>query len=260
MKTAHYLAIAATLLIFLVLYFGCETKPPGHQQVERSRAVRTEAVNVGNLIRKAHTELPPDQEATLVTLEDELQRAASDSARIALQKRLSGFWYGNGQLAIAGHYAQQVAEQDGSEEAWSIAGTTFAICVQQSTSADVKAFCNQRAVQAFENAISLNPDNASHRLNLALTYTELPPEDNPMKGILLLRELQQQYPENTQVLNALGRLAIQTGQYARAVERLEQALAIEPDNRNTICLLAQAHEAQGNAAAAKTFGDRCKQF
>jgi cytochrome c-type biogenesis protein CcmH/NrfG len=85
----------------------------------------------------------------------------------------------------------------------------------------VKAFCNQRAVQAFENAISLNPDNASHRLNLALTYTEMPPEDNPMKGILLLRELQEQYPENTQVLNALGRLAIQTGQYARAVERLD---------------------------------------
>jgi hypothetical protein len=27
----------------------------------------------------------------------------------------------------------KMAEVDGSEEAWSIAGTTFAICVQQST-------------------------------------------------------------------------------------------------------------------------------
>ncbi|RME98085.1 MAG: hypothetical protein D6772_09540 [Bacteroidetes bacterium] len=260
MKKAHYLAIAASLLLFLILYFGCETKAPGHAQIEKSRAIRTEAVDVGTLIRQAHTELPPDQQATLLALEEELQQAVADSVRIALQKRLSSFWYRNQKPAIAGHYAQQVAELEGSEEAWSIAGTTFAICVQQSTQAELKTFCNQRAIQAFEYAISLNPDNPAHRLNLALTYTEMPPADNPMKGVLLLRELQETYPDNTQVLNALGRLAIQTGQYARAVERLEQALAVEPDNRNTICLLAQAHQALGNTAEATRFSERCKAF
>ena len=122
----------------------------------------------------------------------------------------------------------------------------------------MKKYCAQNAVGSFERAISLNPDEPAHRLNLALVYTDLPPSDNPMRGILMLRDLNREYPEYVPVLNALGRLALQTGQIDRAVERLEQALNNEPENPDTHCLLAQAYQASGETDKASRFAERCK--
>ena len=259
MTRLQYITIGSVFALFLVLYLACDTKPPRQRQVEKSRALMAEATDIDNLIRAAQGELAPDQISTLQVLEQELENATGDSARISAYKQLSSRWYANGQIAIAGHYAQQIADISNTEEAWSIAGTTYAICVQRTEDPKVKSYCQQRSVAAFESAISLNPDNVSHKVNLALSYTEMPPPDEPMKGVMMLRELQDEYPQNVLVLNTLARLAIQTGQFERAVQRLEQALSLEPDNTTTICLLGQAYTGTGDAAKAQTFTDRCRQ-
>ena len=259
MTRLQYITIGSVLVLFLILYLACDTKPPRQRQIEKSRALMAEATDIDNLIKEAQSELTPDQISTLQVLEQELQNAEGDSARIAVYKQLSSRWYASGQVAIAGHYAQQIADLNNTEEAWSIAGTTYAICVQRTDDPKVKTYCQQRAISAYENAISLNPDNVSHKVNLALSYTEMPPENEPMKGVLMLREIQGEYPENVLVLNTLARLAIQTGQYERATQRLEQALAIEPDNTTTICLLGQAYTGAGDAAKAQAYVDRCQQ-
>jgi predicted Zn-dependent protease len=132
--------------------------------------------------------------------------------------------------------------------------------VQRSEEEKVRAFCTNNAVEAFENAISLNPSNISHQVNLALLYAENPPSDNPMKGITMLLDLNREHPENVLVLNNLARLAIRTGQYDRAIERLEKARSIEPDNANTSCLLAQAYEGSGNTEQAEAFGEQCRKL
>jgi len=162
-----------------------------------------------------------------------------------------------GQPAIAGFYAQTIAENDNSEESWSIAGTTYSICLQRTKEQKVRDYCYQNAVQAFESAVSVNPDNPQHKVNLAVLYTENPPPQNPMKGILMLRELTEKYPENASVLVNLGRLAIQTSQFDKAIERLSQALTLEPTNRQAICFIAKAYEAKGDQTNAELFGKRC---
>ncbi|MEL6867343.1 MAG: tetratricopeptide repeat protein, partial [Bacteroidota bacterium] len=136
-------------------------------------------------------------------------------------------------------------------------GTTYAIGVQRISDERIRKYCTGRAVQAFESAISLEPDNLSHRVNLALCYTEDPPQDNPMKGILMLVDLNKQHPENVLVLSNLARLAMKTGQFDKAVERLQQALAVEPENVRVNCMLAQAFESAGKAAEAAPFQQKC---
>jgi cytochrome c-type biogenesis protein CcmH/NrfG len=100
-------------------------------------------------------------------------------------------------------------------------------------------FCANRAIQAFENAISLDPSDITNKVNLAVCYAERPPQNNPMKGILMLIDLNKKHPENVPTLSTLGRLGIQTGQFEKAVARLELALQIEPKNIKVNCLLAQ---------------------
>ena len=75
---------------------------------------------------------------------------------------------------------------------------------------------------------------------------------------MLLLDLNKQYPENVSTLLALARFGMQTGQYAKAVTRLEKALQLEPENRKVICLIVQAYEGAGNVEKAKEFEKNCQ--
>jgi len=84
------------------------------------------------------------------------------------------------------------------------------------------------------------------------------PDQNPMQGIQMLLKLNENYPENVQVLNQLARLGIRTNQFEKAIQRLQKALTLEPNNNTSICLIAQAYERSGQTALAKEFQDKCK--
>lgn len=258
MTKLQWAVIASAIGMFFILYLGCDTTPEDIKALEKSRALAAESTDINALLQEAKPALSGISSNTVLALETELEDTVSDSARAEVFKRLASKWYELGQPAISGYYAQQVAELLGTEESWSIAGTTYTICIQQSQEQKIRDFCTGRAVQAFESAISLNPEEIAHQVNLALAYTSSPPPDNPMKGILMLRDLNQKAPDNVLVLNTLARLALQTGQYSKAVERLEHALELAPGNSNTICLLAEAYQGNGEAEKGKAFEEKCR--
>lgn len=260
MTKLQWIIIFSAVGLFFLLYFGCDTKTGKQQQLEKTRALQAESTDINVLLKNAKAGLSSSQNGRIFLLEQELAQSEDDSLRIGQLQRLSGAWFDFGHPAIAGHYAQEIAESTGTEESWSIAGTTYTICVQQTAEEKVRDYCTGRAVRAFENAISLNPDQIAHQVNLALVYTENPPQDNPMRGVLMLRELNDAHPNNVLVMNTLARLAIKTGQFDRAIQRLETSLELAPENQNTICLLATAYAGAGQAYAAKAteFAARCQ--
>jgi cytochrome c-type biogenesis protein CcmH/NrfG len=115
-------------------------------------------------------------------------------------------------------------------------------------------------VLALEKAISLEPDNSQHKINLALVYADLPPENNPMAGIQMLLDMNKKDPQDVEVIVRIGRLAIKTGQYDRAIERLKRALELDPQNKSAPCFLYQAYSGLGDQAKAEEFKARCEQF
>ncbi|MBL7794494.1 MAG: tetratricopeptide repeat protein [Saprospiraceae bacterium] len=250
--------IASAIALFFVLYFGCETQPKKQQLLEKSRALAAERTDATTLIEEAFATLAPAERSAIETLAAQAEAAGNDTAQApALFRQLSGEWYKAGFQAIAGYYAQLAAEAVNDDQSWSIAGTTYLLCFQQAPDEKSKSFCLPRAITAFENAISIAPENVTHRVNLALCYVESPPQDNPMKGILMLRDLNDKYPDNTAVINQLARLAIKTGQYDRAIERLNEALRLNPDDANANCLMALALEETGKAEEAAKFDLKC---
>ena len=258
LNRAQYLTLLAALLLFLALYLGFSTTPSGQKIVERSRAIQGESTGLEQIQKDARAHLNTVQIAALDALEQELAATDSGTDRIAVLKKLSGWWYQQGQIPVAGGVAEEVAELENTDTAWSVAGATFYNALRGEQDAVLRAFCGDHAIKAFESAISLHPEQVEHRVNLALVYAEYPPKDNPMKAVLLLRELESKYPENAAVYNALGRLAIKTGQWERAIQRLEKALALDPENPNTPCLLARAYEETGNTTQAATYSARCQ--
>jgi len=243
--------------LFLLVYFTCSTKPPSQKAIEKSRAIKLEQTDISSLLAEARAHLETRDAAAILSLEAELEAATGDSARSQTLKALSGRWYAIGEPALAGFYAEEAANLEGTGEAWGIAGTTYTLCAQGTQNDKIRSFCISRAVKAFESAISLAPEEFSHRLNLALVYADFPPPDDAMKGILLLRDLETKNPDNPSLLFHLGRLAIRTGQWERAIERLERATGLDPENQNAWCLLAQAYQQTGNREKASYCQAKC---
>lgn len=258
MTGRHYSLLGFGALLFVLLYFVLDTKPNEQKLAEKSRALKMETTSVQNLLLAAKKDLDAEQTAILDDIVTGVRAAEGDIDReVTGFKELSGFWYNVGNPAIAGHYAEEVATRDSTALAWSIAGTTYTLALQKVEDDRTAQWASKRARLAFENAISYEPDVVDHKINLALTYVENPLADNPMKGILMLRQLLDDNPEEVKVLNQLARLSLRTNQVDKAVSRLESAIAIEPDNLTTICLLAKAYEAAGRTNESKEYSARC---
>lgn len=256
MRKPQLIAAATALALMLVTYFGCPVRSPEMEEGFSARPLQ--ATGVQSLVREAHATLTPAQQATLATLEDRLASQEEDSARVDLLQQLASEWYKAGQPAISGAYAEQVAQITNTEAAWSIAATTFSLCLRkEDIDGKMRQYCSDQAELAYQAAISLNPDNAENRVNLALTYTDNPPQDNPMKGILMLRELETQYPDEPLVYITLAQLAIKTNQLDRAAERLLKADQLQPGNPDVVCPLAKVFENLGRAGEADIYARKC---
>ncbi|MDO8367391.1 MAG: hypothetical protein Q7T20_11380 [Saprospiraceae bacterium] len=258
MNKAQILIVFAALALFSGLYFGFDTKPAKQKITERSRSLQGESTSFETLLEEATSHLSVDQTAQLVEIEKQIKASTSDEQRIQLLKSLSGLWYDFNHLPIAGGFAEQVAELENADSSWSVAGGTFFSGLLAEKDPDVRQYCASHAVNAFESAASLAPEKVEHRVNLALVWAENPPPDNPMQAVLMLRELESKHPDNASVYNALGRLAIKTGQWQRATERLEKAWSLDKKNPNTPCLLAKAYEGLGDITKATEFAALCK--
>ncbi len=246
------------LVLFSILYFGLDTKPRKFNSIERNRALSTQNTDISNLIRDVQSTLSPNQAALLIALEKEIETATEDTTKVELFKQLSGKWYEYGQPHIAGFYAEQVALIDNTVNAWSITGTSFAATFNGKFAEKVKDYSMDKAVSAFENAISLDPKDMQSKVNLALCYVERPPKENAMKGILMLLDYDKQYPNDPLVLFNLGRLGLRTGQYEKAIDRLTRVINIVPENTSAYCLLAKAYEGLGDVVQAASYQKQCK--
>jgi len=258
MGRSQYLTIGVFTILFIILYFGFDTKPHDILLAEKSRADFIETTNIQNLLTVAREELRADEMGVIDAINMRLNMTETDSSRVEVLKNLSSTWYQQEYYGIAGHYAEEIAIIQDDELSWSIAGTTYATGIKKSEDEKVRSFCVQRARKALENAISINPANVNHKINLAVTFAEHPLADNPMRGIMMLLDLNEQNPENVSVLYQLARLGLQTGQYEKALDRINNALKIDPDNQRIICLAVEAHTNLGNKQKADEFSRRCE--
>lgn len=250
--TKHQLiAIISTLALVVVFYFGCDTKDPSMKLAEKSRVATFENTSIANIRKKVFDSLDVTSRSYFDGLQLQLSNSFDDSTKVDALKSISGFWYGQREFALAGESAEQIAEMEQTGFAWSMAGTTYAAGIKNGKNDSKRTFNMANAVKAFENAISLEPDNINHQVNLAICYAEMPPQDQPMTGILMLLDLDKKFPENPSVLFQLARFGMQTNQFDKAIGRLETILRVEPNMAKAHCLLADAYMKTNNPSAAE---------
>ena len=259
MNKSQYVVLAFALVAILALYFGFDHKPKNIKDLEKTRSNEIEVTSIDNLLMDARKNLSIEQSTYLQNIQVALTKESSDSVKTDALKNYSSTWYQYGFPVISAYYAEEVAKIAQTAESWSIAGTTYLIALQQEIGEVEKDFSASHALRCFENARSLDPENIDHQINEALVYVNKPLTEEPMKGILMLRSLNEKYPENTAVLNQLARLAIQTNQLDKAVERLSQVLQLDPENKTAPCLLTEVYGKMGNEELKNKYLSLCDQ-
>ncbi|MEE9373717.1 MAG: hypothetical protein V3V00_11760 [Saprospiraceae bacterium] len=257
MNNTQRTTINIFVILLIALYFGFDTKPSNHGLIEKSRALKMSATDVSILKKEAQNTLSDTQKGRIDLLNAQLNSTSDTLLNIQYKKELSGAWYQFGFPSIAGSYAEEIAIVENSDEAWGIAATTYAMGIGDAKSIKESKFCKEKALQAFDMAISIDGNELRHQLNKAVTLAEHADEDNPMKGILQLLDLNKAHPENVAIINQLAKLGMKTNQLEKALERLKKALSLQPDNVTSICLMAEVLTRKNEIIQAEKYITKC---
>ena len=263
MLRSQYIVVSVAIVTLLGLYFGVPTRSSVKTAAAAMSAHRPNSAPIAtmaaeDLIRSAKEKLDSTQRTSIGKLEPLAAAANTNETKVAAFKKLSSAWNAVPNFAVGGLYAEKVAEVSATDSAWSITGTTYLLAMRTTEDDGIRQFCNERAINAFQSAISLKGTDVGHRINLALCYVEGGKE--PMKGIAMLTQLAKDYPQNENVFITLGKLSLRTGQFDKALGRFQAALAIAPKNGELYCLTAQAYEGLQNENEARTAYQNCAKY
>lgn len=158
-------------------------------------------------------------------------------------------------LAIA-YYAVKLAESEKKPESFVGAGDYSSMLMQSAPDAKAKNYLSANAINCFQKAVDLDSGNTDYKIRLAGAFMES--GSAPMQGVTILLDIVKQDSSNTDALLMLGRFGIISGQYDKAIARLEKILYLHPQNSEALLLMAEAYNGQGNKTKAIELLERCK--
>jgi len=109
----------------------------------------------------------------------------------------------------------------------------------------------------FEQVLERNPGDLEAKTKTAMTYLS---SESPMTGIKMLREVVDTDPKNELALFNMGMLAVQSGQYNRAVDWFEKLLAVNASHLQGNMLLGVAYMNQGDKEKARQQFEKVKKM
>jgi len=192
--------------------------------------------------------LPQHAREELSHINRELALLKDSSAMVPLYEQSSALWLEHKQLPMAAWARAKAAHLARSEKKLNFAGQFFLDLMHEATTPAMQAWEAQGAVDCLNEALALNPDNDTTKLALASAYIE--GTVAPMSGVSILREMVAKDPDHIPANLMLGRLSIQSGQFDKAVARLEHVLEVEPRNREGLYFLAEAYKGMGEKEKA----------
>ncbi len=184
-------------------------------------------------------------------------KATTENTAVAY-KDVAEFWEKKKELNMAANYYKKAAFLENTEKSVTFAGNLFQALMQKTEKPEIRRWQALEAIDCFSKVLELNPENTEAKIALATCYTDGTGET--MKGVTLLREVTQKDSNNISANIILGKLAIQSGQFDKAIKRLELVLSLRPENTEAMYFLAEAYKGKGNKEKAISLFEKCKKI
>jgi tetratricopeptide (TPR) repeat protein len=158
-------------------------------------------------------------------------------------------------LAVA-YYTVRLADKENKAESYVNAGDYNSMLIQTAPDAKAKNFLSNNVLECYQKAVALDSTNTDNRIRLASAY--MSGGGAPMQGVTILLDIVNKDSTNVDALLMLGRFGIISGQYDKAIARLQKILYLHPQNSEALLLIAEAYNNQGNKSKAIEMLERCK--
>ncbi|MEI8278548.1 MAG: tetratricopeptide repeat protein [Bacteroidota bacterium] len=265
MRPVHYITIVAALVLLAALYWGGNTIPPAKtgngatppMAAGVSSAPAIIPASFDSMLSAARTQVPEHATTEISNIEKQIAAIHDSTGMAPLFTQLAQLWKQHKQLTIAAYYVAKAAKLENSEKKLTFAAQYFLDRMSADSSERVQMWEAEQSIECFQRALQINPENDSAQIGLAkgLVIT-----GQTMQGVQLLRGITQKDSNNVPANMLLGQLAIQSGQFDKAIKRFETILRVEPANAEALYSLAEAFKGKGDKAKAIELFEQCKKL
>jgi tetratricopeptide (TPR) repeat protein len=266
LRSVHYISIAFFLGLVALLYFGVNTTPPakkaempaGQQASNMAAAQQVPPASWDSIITASKQALPEHAKADIMGIESKLSEIKDSANMIPVYQSLAKIWQEHKNFPVAANYYAQAAKLEKSEKNLNFAGQLFLDLVHNAGSQGMQVWEAEQSIACFKQSLEVNPDNDTVKMALAAAYIE--GAGQTMQGVQLLLGITREKPDNVPANLMLGRLAVQSGQFDKAIGRFETILKQDPKNTEAMYFLAEAYKGKGNKTKAIELFEDCKKI
>jgi len=218
-------ALVGTLFSLPKVVVNTKGKEVGNER-SQSQAAATVAAPDSSVQSHDKATISPDQQKIVDQLRSGFEQAG-DKDKAAAGLKLSDKFAQLQKFDSAAFYAEKAALLSPSIENFVRTGDryyeAYGFAIEDQKAKNLGA----KTREYYQKALDQNPGLLAAKANMAMTYVNT---ENPMQGILMLREVIDTDPTNELALFNLGILSMRSNQYSKAADRFRQILTNNPAN------------------------------
>ncbi len=263
MKKQQWILILGGVLLIAIVYFGTSTDTPksSTKAEPATQDTHNHSVTTEDLLAKAKQRISPEQVQRLALLEQAVVRGDVKDQQIHVYHQLARFWSDSARIFEPyAYYSSEAAKLENSEKSLTFAAQLFLDNLITEADPAMQHWLGENAKVLLDKALVINPANDSTKIGLGICYMFGNISDNPMQGILEVRKVVQEHPENLYGQMVLGMGGKKSGQYDKAIERFNTVLQKQPGNLEAIFNLAECYELKGDKANAIKWYQQAKEL
>ncbi len=248
------LAAAGIITVIVLFTFG-RTSEPRKPATTPAMEKTAKSFDIQQFISDSKKNLTASQAIYLTSLENNISRGDVNAQQVTAYNNIATFWKDSARLFEPyAFYISKSAKLDNSEKNLTFAAQLFLNNLRAEQDEAKLAWQTEEAIGLFEKAIALNPDDADLRIGLGSCYVfgkgRSGDPQQTMKGIQELLGVVRKDSNNMKAQMVLGVGGYVSGQYDKAIGRLQKVVTQQPDNLEAIAFLADAYAAKGEKEEA----------
>ncbi len=262
MRISQIILLLTGVALVAALYLFGDTQPkkitdlPGPGKMQATASSDNVAISFETILAKAQETINESQRDSLSQMETQLSKTRGIEEKIPLLTAIGEKWSETGNIIVAGKYYEDAAELTNEIKMWEQAATRFFVGFPNAADTLAKVFAVQEAIKCYERLRKLDTSNLDYPIRQAICYID--GQGQVMQGVTLLKTVERKDSDNTDMNLILGRLAVVSGQYDKAIARLEKLVKTDPKNAEAYFHLAEAYRAVGRKDDAIHTLEHCK--
>jgi tetratricopeptide (TPR) repeat protein len=248
---AQWITIAIGVLIVAGLFRFGRTGPYKSEITKTVQSVTPNELTTDSILFHVKETLNPAQIQWMNDLEQSVIRGDVKKQKLDVYHQLAHFWQDSARIFEPyAWYEAEAARLENSEKSLTFAAHLFLENLRNEENERLKKWKALQAKDLFERSLRINDKNDSTIVGLGACYIFGSIADNPMEGILKVRQVVERDSTNIFAQLVLGHGSLMSGQYDRAIDRFGKVLTFQPQNLEAILMMAEVYERKADKANA----------